>query len=556
MTSQNAGIPDARRRELTDDELRALAYFAIGVASEGSRGGMDVSNSLSFAGKTINGRLDPEGNSGYSIGTLQVDMGAHPEVATALVDAYQGWTRTNHADWVLDERQRARTTADLGRDGHAITAQAGRPLDAGVKAHLNAFLQSPEGIEFVHAHDSAQVQELMGGVFPRLRQTALFRDATEDDQVRLATMLGKLQNQGGNNYTPAVLRDIGNGTHRSVADVSAAIDHLLPRVSGRGDYLETGRDNALKGAEAFIALRNSSSANSMHEAWSSVLANPLVTPTRLDRDAAHPDLPAQYATTKTLFMQYEQAPAFIHALEQGGSYKWGRPQRDANGAATAGLYAAGDDFVVWNAAGQGHSRVAGTWAEVARDDLTRRNNPDRTTDLLLAQGGVERRLLHVDPAAPPMHVGQSRRRGEHAQPVPVDAALPGRATQATVHPLHEQAREAVRRLDAGLGRCFDETSERLSASAARLAQEHGFQRIDHILLNERTATLRAGESLFVVQGRLDDPAHRVASMRTDVAVQTPVAESQERLVQHDRIQLPTSAAQAPPLTQEPHRRVV
>lgn len=35
---------------LTDKELKALAYFAVGVTSEGSMGGRDVSYRLSFAG--------------------------------------------------------------------------------------------------------------------------------------------------------------------------------------------------------------------------------------------------------------------------------------------------------------------------------------------------------------------------------------------------------------------------------------------------------------------------------------------------------------------------
>src|SRR5690242_5656252 len=122
---------------LTDNEARALSYFAIGVSSEGG----DVAYRLSFAGNVRNDAhgnpvMHPIGNSGFSIGTLQTDLGQHPEVATQLTDAYQTWARTAHPDWALNAAQRAQTIADLGRNGHEITAQHGRPLDANVKSHL------------------------------------------------------------------------------------------------------------------------------------------------------------------------------------------------------------------------------------------------------------------------------------------------------------------------------------------------------------------------------------------------------------------------------------
>jgi len=51
---------------MTDDELRSVAYFAIGVTSEGSNAGRDVSYRLSFAGNVRNGVMEPVGNSDYS----------------------------------------------------------------------------------------------------------------------------------------------------------------------------------------------------------------------------------------------------------------------------------------------------------------------------------------------------------------------------------------------------------------------------------------------------------------------------------------------------------
>ena len=73
---------------LTDNELQAAAYFAVGVTSEGSIAGRDVAYRLSFAGNVgAGGRMEPVANSGYSLGTLQIDLGQHPDVALDLLDA-------------------------------------------------------------------------------------------------------------------------------------------------------------------------------------------------------------------------------------------------------------------------------------------------------------------------------------------------------------------------------------------------------------------------------------------------------------------------------------
>ncbi|MCT8362708.1 hypothetical protein NLA05_20755 [Xanthomonas citri pv. anacardii] len=44
-------------------------------------------------------------------------------------------------------------------------------------------------------------------------------------------------------------------------------------------------------------------------------------------------------------------------------------------------------------------------------------------------------------------------------------------------PLHQQAEDAVRRLERGLGRDYDDNSARLAASSASLARENGLSRI-------------------------------------------------------------------------------
>lgn len=123
--------------------------------------------------------------------------------------------------------------------------------------------------------------------------------------------------------------------------------------------------------------------------------------------------------------------------------------------------------------------------------------------------------------------------------------------------LHRQCIAGVQQMEARLGRPFDVNSERLSASLAVLAHEHGLTRVDHVLLSESNAHVGQGEHVFIVQGALGDPAHLRAHMRTEDAIATSVQQSLARLqkLQQDhRLAAsiaPTQAQDAPQL--DPHR---
>lgn len=388
---------------LTDAELRALAYFGVGIGSEGGDSGRNVSYRLSFAGNIRNGVMDPVGNSGYSIGTLQTDLGQHPEVAVSLVEAYQDWARTSHPDWVLTEAQRAQTASDLGRNGRTIEAQGGRPVDATIKSHLDSFLASDAGITYVHNRDAAQVDVLMrpGSGVNQLRETALYQNASLDDQAKLATVVLKLENQGGDRYYPRVISGINNGTINSVEDAQATVNGFLSNRNGRPDYVETGVSHALDATDVFNALRNSDPRSPVHQPWQNVLANPLVNPTQTGQDTNRPSLDSEYAAVKGLFLQKTNAPALIEALNQGGAYGYNVPGRQGRPRPqSTSLYASGDDFVVMDGNGIGKAHVGGRWSDVDRANLTRVNNQDGTVDLNIDRNGVTERLLHIDPNAP------------------------------------------------------------------------------------------------------------------------------------------------------------
>jgi len=75
---------------------------------------------------------------------------------------------------------------------------------------------------------------------------------------------------------------------------------------------------------------------------------------------------------------------------------------------------------------------------------------------------------------------------------------------------------------------WDQHSANLSASLYASAREQGFERVDHVLLSQATATHPAGAHVFLVQGSPDDPAHRHAHLPTAEAVAAPESQSLQR----------------------------
>ncbi|TYT26569.1 hypothetical protein FZO89_10040 [Luteimonas viscosa] len=396
---------------LTENELRAAAYFAVGVTSEGSIAGRDVAYRLSFAGNVgAGGRMEPVANSGYSFGTMQVDLGQHPAVARDLLERYQAWaaTQPDRAALELSQDDCAAVLASLQRTGRQMRADDAVDIDRSV---INRFLASDDGRTFVHGLDTAHVDGVtaMDGVvgnrdtaLERLRRTDLYRNATGDEQAELAGMFMKLQNQAGRARWPGLLDRVEAGTLTSSDAVKTAIDGLLPnQPNGNPDYLQSGADNTLRGIGVLNALRGADADNPLARAWASVSADPLVGPVAAHRsDAASPELGFEYDTVRSLFLTPEASRRFIAALDRGAALAEGSPQPQANGSRQAGFYVSGDDFVHWNRNGQGQAFIGGQWRSIDPDDLTRVRNADGTTELRIDEHGRRATLLRVDPTVP------------------------------------------------------------------------------------------------------------------------------------------------------------
>ena len=288
---------------VSDKEQDIIAFYAIGVASESRTKAYE----LSVAGDVPRTpEIEYAGNSGYSFGTIQVDIGQHPEVAGTLTRGFQAWAHKNHPDWVLTPQQESQVIHDLKRHGAQFDADNGRDIAPGIKDHVNAFLSSPEGKNWVHAHDVAEIGRIKENIFTPLERTKAFKGMSDDDQVKMMAAMGKLYNQS-QKFGLHALEMVESGKINSVDQLSTHVDGILKR---KGDYLESGKRDALYGADTVIALRDMSKDNHYAEAWESMKSDPLKQPGGLSGEAK-----ANYELIRNLFNDPSNAPRRIQRAE-------------------------------------------------------------------------------------------------------------------------------------------------------------------------------------------------------------------------------------------------
>jgi hypothetical protein len=111
------------------------------------------------------------------------------------------------------------------------------------------------------------------------------------------------------------------------------------------------------------------------------------------------------------------------------------------------------------------------------------------------------------------------------------------------HALFNQVRSAVQRLDAQQQRTPDQHSDNLTAALTVAARRDGLSQIHHVVLSEDATRT------FAVQGDLNSPTKRIASVSTIDAVHTPIEQSSAAWAQAMAFKQPESA-RAPQLAQQ------
>ena len=93
------------------------------------------------------------------------------------------------------------------------------------------------------------------------------------------------------------------------------------------------------------------------------------------------------------------------------------------------------------------------------------------------------------------------------------------------HPLFRDAARGIHAIDAKHNRVSDLRSDQLGGHLAVAAKEQGLRGIDHVVMSGDA------KLTFAVQGRLDDPAHRRASVDTLQGLNTPLAQSTQQMAE-------------------------
>lgn len=456
----------------------ALAYNAIGRASEiGTYPAYQLTHS--------------SGNSGWSVGAVQWDFGqpGRGHKVEVLLNGYQTWAPQEQRFTDAEVASLSRRLLTPGQVGNALTTTE--------QSHLGAYLRSDSGREFVDGLNREQIDRKWTNVGEPLSRIPWLQTLAANDPAQAAeivAMTSKLYNQN-ENRGGVLIRHLH--THElTAAETSTWIgdEGIRGLNQNARAAIVSGRDNALAGTRLFNALE--ASDGRLGQAWRreihdranvalsrefnsdpdvQLLDGMMRNPVAGERILANVDRGTRAQATT------------IAGINPAAQLEMSRITLDRDGTLTVAS-PAGDNFQMteegWN-----------------RNGVPMQRTPTREID----------RQDHMEPGRMPIG------------PIP---RLDGLEQE---HPLLRQSRAAVDRLDQSLGRAPDQSSACMSASLACLAQENGLTQIDHVVLDQQNG--RQGENVLVVQGGLDDPAHRIAYMKTSVATQTPMAESLQRLEQ-------------------------
>lgn len=169
-------------------------------------------------------------------------------------------------------------------------------------------------------------------------------------------------------------------------------------------------------------------------------------------------------------------------------------------------------------------QAIGRLAAPIPDFLYSRNESlaDQNGDGILTQRDAYLRDYRAMMQRSPSQGGTEAGASERGRTTPSQAGHPD-------HGLYSQIAGHVHEHNRRNGRPWDEVSQRMTASLLALAKEGGLSQVDHVVFSVKNDRVAAGENVFVVQGRLDDPAHLRAHMKTDQAVRTSEVASFEKV---------------------------
>ncbi|MCJ0762037.1 Ig-like domain-containing protein [Variovorax terrae] len=297
---------------ITSTEIRSLALLNAGYASEVQN---KSSYALSWAMSYSKKDGSPENNSGYSIGTLQSDLGQRPQLVSGLVTAYYAWAGTD-ASKLLDRTESELTSVlkEQGRYGLVPNANSAdlskRPLSSEEKTKFNTFLQTDSGKQAVWEMDLKQIDEKLLPFAQRVISSQTFQSfVSEDDQRYVLTAAMKLFNQS---EAIAATRSAVNGGNLISKMESEIVSwaNIESFINSQASYIQSGFQAAMRGADLYTKVRNS---NTPLSSWLKDLEDQDLSQTSLSMFAADP----RFQVLERIFRDTKAGDGFVNSLEKG-----------------------------------------------------------------------------------------------------------------------------------------------------------------------------------------------------------------------------------------------
>ncbi|NYE30372.1 peptidoglycan hydrolase-like protein with peptidoglycan-binding domain [Rhodanobacter sp. K2T2] len=474
------------------DSTAGAVYFVVG---RGTEGGPSDSYRLSVAGVRNADWGDVSAvasNSGYSIGTIQVDLGqqglrplgsasdrplkpGEKTYVDAIIEQSSAYAKTHNLPYTGDLTALRKDLLSHG-DGQGQHSSI-HFIDTHTRDSINQWASSSDGKQWIHQNvDYPQIKSITADATAIVDKYG--KNIPEDRRFETICILAKTENQ--------------------IPGKIAGFEKVL---KDGGNY-----DDVLKHADALrsaVRFYDGPKAATIAEAYDNAYGQP-GNKEALDR-----------ANRKVSSATYDPSsektdPDIQAALKAIGQSAPTRAHHDS-GALHSGS----------------HGKAVGT----LQSELAALGYTDTKGHALKADGdfgpGTKAALeafqrdhhLTVDGVAGPKTLAAIHQQAKSGKTTSLEE------TSHPDHALYVQAQKAVYELDARMGRKPDQHSDNLAAALTVAAKREGVTRIDQVVLNED------GSRAYAVQ---NDAHKHYAQVQTAQAVHTPVAQSSQALQTADK----------------------
>ncbi|MDR6214579.1 peptidoglycan-binding domain-containing protein [Paracidovorax wautersii] len=516
MANQDENTASTTHIDTRDvNAVAGATYFVVGRGTEGGASSFH----LSIAGVTVNksepnwGNVDSvRDNSGYSLGTIQVDFGQRGTWALGAVSgAALKPGETTYVDAVVDQaakyaqahslpftQDKAKLREDLlshgdGQrfigEGKNRRADPHTPLvyiDKDTRDSINAWASSSEGQQWIHKNiDFPQVKNATQSAMDVLDKYG--ENISADRRLETIAILAKTENQMPSQMRKLerVLKDGGD-----YDDVLAKANEIKNRYS------------AYDGPKAAAIAENYKNAyNDPEKAAALGRAQTKVSDANFDpsKSANDPDINA--------------ALKAIHPgrLQQGGKIYDADLKELQTKLAELGYTGSNDKTIV----------ADGLMGANTRHAIKAFQHDHHLKEDGIA-GPATLKALGAKLADGPLSKSQQD-------------------LQIQDSPLFKQAQSALQKVDAQFGRTSDQLTDNAAAAVAVSAHRAGLTRIDHLQLGGVD-----NSQIFAVQGKPGTAHSKVVDVQTVDAMHTPIAQSGKAFAEaqhHSRTQQPPQLVQ-------------